>query len=74
MSAKEDAFEVITDGRFYTNRSLHQHVESWVDDDDRFHIDTEDARLIIDPRMTFARAWGRSMRSILHQHILGRLR
>lgn len=44
------AFEVITDGRFYSARSLHQHAEAWIDDDDRLHIDTEDTRVIIDPR------------------------
>lgn len=44
------AFEVITDGRFYSTRSLHQHAESWIDDDDRLHIDTEDTRIAIDPR------------------------
>ena len=46
----EDAFEVVTDGRFYSTRSLHQHAESWIDDDDRLHIDTDETRLIADPR------------------------
>lgn len=44
------AFEVITEGRFYSARSLHQNAESWIDDHDRLHIDTEDTRLVIDPR------------------------
>lgn len=44
------AFEVITDGRFYSTRSLHQNAEAWIGDDDRLHIDTEDTRIAIDPR------------------------
>ena len=46
----EDAFEVVTEGRYYSARSLHQHADSWLDDDDRLHIDTDETRLIIDPR------------------------
>jgi hypothetical protein len=46
----DTTFEVITEGPFYTARSLHQHADSWIDDDDRLHIDTDDTRLIIDPR------------------------
>lgn len=46
----ETAFEVITEGPFYSTRSLHQNAESWIDDDDRLHINTEDARVIIDPQ------------------------
>lgn len=46
----EDAFEVVTEGRFYSTRSLHQHADSWLDDDDRLHIDTDEARVIIDPQ------------------------
>jgi hypothetical protein len=45
-----DGFQVITDGQFYTTRSLHQHAESWIDDDDRPHIDTDETRVIIDPQ------------------------
>lgn len=36
--------------RFYSSRSLHQHAESWIDDDDRLHIDTGETREVIDPR------------------------
>lgn len=43
-------FEVSTDGRFYRSRSLHQHADSWIDDDDRLHVNTEETRVIIDPR------------------------
>jgi hypothetical protein len=28
-------------GRFYSTRLLHQHAESWIDDEDHLHIDTE---------------------------------
>jgi len=42
-------FEVITDGRFYQSRSLHQHADSWTDDDDCLHIDTGETRVIVDP-------------------------
>ena len=45
-----DAFDVVTVGRFYSSRSLHQHADSWIDDDDRLHIDTGETRVIIDPR------------------------
>lgn len=45
-----DGFQVITDGQFHSTRSLHQHAESWSDDDDRLHVNTEDARVAIDPR------------------------
>lgn len=45
-----ESFDVITDGRFYSARSLHQHAESWIDDDDRLHIDTGETRVIVDPR------------------------
>lgn len=44
------AFEVITEGRFYSTRSLHQEADSWIDENDRLHINTDDARGIIDPR------------------------
>lgn len=43
-------FEVITDGRFYQSRSLHQHADSWIDEDDRLHIDTGETRVIVNPR------------------------
>lgn len=43
-------FEVITDGPFYSSRSLYQHAEAWIDDSDRLHIDTDETRVIIDPR------------------------
>jgi hypothetical protein len=46
----EDAFEVATEDRFYSTRLLNQHAESWIDDDDRLHIDTEDARIAVDSR------------------------
>lgn len=46
----EDAFEVVTEGRFFSSRSLHQHADSWTDDSDRLHIDTDESRVIIDPR------------------------
>jgi hypothetical protein len=42
-------FEVITDGWFYQSRSLHQHADSWIDEDDRLHIDTGETRVIVDP-------------------------
>lgn len=45
-----DSFDVMTGGQFFTTRSLHQHAESWIDDDERLHIDTGDMRLIVDPR------------------------
>jgi hypothetical protein len=45
-----NSFDVITEGRFFTARSLHQHAESWIDDDDRRHIDTDETRVIVDPR------------------------
>ena len=45
-----NAFEVVTDGLFYSIDSLHQHADSWIDDDDRLHIDTGDTRVVIDPR------------------------
>jgi hypothetical protein len=44
------AFEVITEGRFYSARSLHQHAESWIDGNDRLHVDTGETRVIVDPR------------------------
>jgi hypothetical protein len=37
-------------GEFYSTRSLHQHADSWLDGDDRLHIDTDEARVIIDPQ------------------------
>ena len=46
----DDAVEGVTDGRFYSTRSLHQHADAWLDDDDRLHIDTDEARVIIDPQ------------------------
>jgi hypothetical protein len=45
-----NSFDVITEGHFYTVRSLHQHADSWIDDDDRLHIDTDETRVVIDPR------------------------
>jgi hypothetical protein len=39
-----------TMARFYSTRLFHQHADSWLDDDDRLHIDTDEARVIIDPR------------------------
>jgi hypothetical protein len=45
-----DEFQVITDGQLYSTRSLHQHAESWIDEYDRLHINTEDARIVADPR------------------------
>ena len=45
-----NAFEILTDGLFYTIDSLHQHADSWIDDQDRLHIDTGDTRVVIDPR------------------------
>jgi DNA-binding helix-hairpin-helix protein with protein kinase domain len=45
-----DEFQVITDGQLYSTRSLHQHAESWIDEYDRLHINTEDARIVVDPR------------------------
>jgi hypothetical protein len=41
---------VATEDRFYSTRLLNQHAESWIDDDDRLHIDTEDARIAVDSR------------------------
>lgn len=45
-----NGFQIITDGRFYSTRSLHQHADSWLDDDDRLHVDTGETREVIDPR------------------------
>ena len=45
-----DGFQVITDGQFYSTRSLHQRAESWIDENDRLHINTEDVRIVVDPR------------------------
>lgn len=45
-----DGFQVITDDQFYPTHLLHRHAESWIDEDDRSHINTEDARVAIDPR------------------------
>ena len=42
-------FEIITDGRFYQSRSLHQRADSWIDDDDCLHVDTGETRVIVDP-------------------------
>lgn len=47
---ENNSFDVITEGHFYTARSLHQHADSWIDDDDRLHIDTDETRVVIDPR------------------------
>ena len=44
-----NTFDVITGGPFYSTRSLQQHADSWIDDD-RLHLDTDDARVIIDPQ------------------------
>lgn len=45
-----DTFDVVTRGVFFESRTIHQRAGSWIDDDDRLHIDTEDSRLVIDPR------------------------
>lgn len=45
-----DTFDVIAGGPFYSARSVLQHAESWIDDRDRLHIDTDDTRLVVDPR------------------------
>jgi hypothetical protein len=45
-----DGFQVITDGQFYSTRSLHQHTDAWIDDDDRLHIDTDQTREVVDPQ------------------------
>ena len=45
-----NTFDVITGGPFYSSRSLQQHADSRIDDDDRLHIDTDDSRVIIDPQ------------------------
>ena len=45
-----NAFQVITEGRFYETLSLHQDVESRIDEDDRLRLDTDDTRVTIDPR------------------------
>lgn len=42
-------FEVITQGQFYTSRSFQQHANSWIDENDRLTIDTDQARATIDP-------------------------
>lgn len=42
-------FDVITMGIFYSTRSMNQHADSWIDEEDKLHIDTEDARLIVNP-------------------------
>jgi hypothetical protein len=36
----DSTFEIVTDGRFYSARSLHQHTKSWIDDDYGFHVGT----------------------------------
>lgn len=43
------AFQVITEGRFYLTTSIHQTTESWIDVEDRLHIDTDDVRVVVDP-------------------------
>lgn len=43
-------YDVTTGGLFYTTRSMNQHSDSWIDDDDQLQIDTADARLTVDPR------------------------
>jgi hypothetical protein len=48
--SESGAFEVISEGRFYSTRSLHQHADAWIDDDDRLHIDTGETREVVDPR------------------------
>lgn len=45
-----NAFQIITDGRFYLTTSIHQSKSSWIDDEDRLHIDDEDVRVVVDPR------------------------
>ena len=40
-SAGRRRVQVITDGRFYSTRSLHQQAGSWIDDDGRLHISME---------------------------------
>jgi hypothetical protein len=45
-----DGFQIITVGRFYSTRSLHQHAGSRIDDDDRLHVDTDETHVVIDPR------------------------
>jgi len=42
-------FDIVTGGLFYTSRDIHQHADSWIDDEDRLHIDSADARVIVDP-------------------------
>jgi hypothetical protein len=44
-----EGFQIYTRGQFYTAISLHQQTDSWIDDDDQLHVDTEDVRAVIDP-------------------------
>lgn len=43
-------FEVVADGRFYRIESALQHADSWIDDHDRLTVDTDDSRVVVDPR------------------------
>jgi hypothetical protein len=47
--SENGAFEVVSEGRFYSTRSLHQHADSRIDDTDRLLIDTDETRVTIDP-------------------------
>ena len=48
--AANGVLEVITNGRFYRSRSVHQHADARIDADDRLQIDTTEARVVVDPR------------------------
>lgn len=45
-----DGFQVHTQGQFYSTLSIHQHTDARIDADDRLHIETADAHLIVEPR------------------------
>lgn len=45
-----EAFQVITEGRFYVTHSIHERGEGVIDDTDRLHIETADGRIVVDPR------------------------
>lgn len=47
--SENGVFEVITQGQFYTTRSIQQHADSWIDDEDRLTIDTSETRIVVDP-------------------------
>lgn len=43
-----ETVDVMAGGGFFSTRSIVQHADAWIDDD-RLHVDVEDARVIVDP-------------------------